>query len=641
MPEIRLPNGDCLKVEDGSTVLDVAQKIGAGLAKAALAGRIDGKLVDLRTPLNQNVTLEIVTSKDPQADDVVRHSAEHVMADAVKQLWPDVQIDVGRTDHSEKFQYDFKIDRAFTPEDLEKIEAKMKEILKSKAPFEREVVTREEAKKRLEEMGEHLKISRLADIPEGEDITLFKHGKFVDLCRGPHVQSTSQIGAVKLLDSSASYWRGDESNEMLQRIYGTAFGDKKALAEYLERIEEAKRRDHRRIGKELDLFSVSEEVGPGLILWHPKGALLRYLIEEFWRREHISGGYDLVFTPHVARAHLWETSGHSSFYKENMYSPMDVEEQPYLIKPMNCPFHIQIYNSKLRSYRDLPFRWAELGTVYRYERSGVLHGLLRVRGFTQDDAHLFVTPETLNEEITRVIQFMVHIYRAMGFTEYDIYLSTKPEKAVGSDEDWDRATEALRQALEKTELPFEIDPGEGVFYGPKIDIKVRDSLNRSWQCGTIQVDFNLPARFNLEYVDKDGNRRAPIMIHRALLGSMERFVGCLIEHYAGALPLWLSPVQAVVLPISDKQASYAKEVQDQLVAQGFRVEVDLRSEKLGYKIREAQVQKIPYMLVLGEREMAQREVSIRKRSGQQQSGISLEGLVKLFREEEEKKICER
>ncbi|HLG21108.1 MAG TPA: threonine--tRNA ligase [Bdellovibrionota bacterium] len=638
MPSVRLPDGSSKDAAKGTTVLEFARSIGSGLAKAVLAGRVDGKLVDLRSPILKDCSIEIVTNKDPEANDVVRHSAEHVMADAVKQLWPEAQIDVGRTDHSEKFQYDFKVDRPFTPEDLDKIEKKMLEIIKTKAAFTREVVDRKTAKKMFKEMGELLKVSRIDDIPDGEDITIFRHGSFVDLCRGPHVQSTSQIGAIKLFETSASYWRGDESNEVLQRIYGTAFGTKKELDDYLAKLEEARRRDHRRIGKDLDLFSVSDDVGPGLILWHPKGATVRYLVEEFWRKEHFKAGYQLVYSPHLARRHLWETSGHTDFYKDNMFAPMEVEGQPYLIKPMNCPFHIQIYKSALRSYRDLPIRYAELGTVYRYERSGVLHGLLRVRGFTQDDAHLFVTPELLDKEIEQVLEFVIYIFKIFGFSEYDIFLSTRPPKSVGSNGEWDHATAALRKALEKSKLPFVVDPGEGVFYGPKIDIKVKDSLGRVWQCGTIQVDFNLPARFHLEFVDRDGRRRAPIMVHRALLGSMERFLGCLVEHYVGAFPLWLSPIQAKVLPITDEQQAFGEEVRQRLASEGFRVESDLRGEKLGLKIREAQLQKVPYMVIVGAEELANRTLALRKRTGEQTAGVTIDEFVARLHEEEKERI---
>jgi len=635
MPNVRLPDGSIKKVADGTTVLDVAAQIGPRLAKAALAGRIEGKLVDVRTTIRSDISLEIVTDKDPQAGEVVRHSAEHVLADAVKKLWPKVQIDVGRSDHSEKFQYDFKMERPFTPEDLEKIEKKMNEIVKSNVNFTREVVDRDEAIKLFTNMGEQLKVSRIGDIAQGEEISLYRHGDFVDLCHGPHIQTSKQIGAIKLLNTSASYWRGDEENEVLYRIYGTAFGSKKELADYLEGLEEAKKRDHRRIGKDLDLFSVSDMVGPGLILWHPKGARIRTVIEDFWRKAHYDGGYELVYSPHLARIEMWEASGHTDFYKESMFPPMEVEGQEFMVKPMNCPFHIQIYKSTLRSYRDLPIRYAELGTVYRYERSGVLHGLLRVRGFTQDDAHLFVTPDKLDEEISRTLDFSTYIFRTFGFDEYEICLSTRPEKSVGSDEEWEQATVALRKALEKSGLPFQDDPGEGVFYGPKIDIKVKDALGRSWQCATIQVDFNLPSRFDLEFVDRDGTRRRPIMVHRALLGSMERFFGCLVEHYAGAFPLWLAPVQVVVLPITDDCQAFAHEVKESLAASGIRVEVDTRSEKLGYKVREAQVQKIPYMAVVGAQEVQKRQVSVRKRTGEQLPGMDPDEFLGQLKQEVE------
>lgn len=636
MLEIRLPDGSIKKIAPETTVIDFAKGIGPGLAKAALAGRLDGKWLDLRAPIPASGSLEIVTNKHPLASDVIRHSAEHVMADAVKRLWPKVQIDVGRTDHSEKFQYDFKMDRPFTPEDLVKIEKKMGEILKEKSEFTRESVDRKTAEKIFTDLGELLKVDRLKDIPEGEAITIFRHGAFADLCRGPHVQSTSQIGAIKILESSASYWRGDEANEVLQRVYGTAFCSKKELEEYLARLEEAKRRDHRKIGKELKLFSINEEIGPGLILWHPKGALIRTLIEDFWRKEHLSFGYDFVYSPHVAKKELWETSGHTSFYQDSMFTPMELEKQEFLVKPMNCPFHIQIYNSDLRSYRELPIRYAELGTVYRFEKSGVLHGLLRVRGFTQDDAHHFVRPDQMKEEIERLLDFVIHrFFETFGFTEYEIFLSTRPPKSVGTDEEWEMATRVLREALETKGIKFEEDPGEGVFYGPKIDIKVKDALGRAWQCTTIQVDFNLPARFHLEFVDADGSKRAPIMIHRALLGSMERFFGCLVEHYAGAFPLWLSPVQVKILPITDQHKPYAEEIRQYLSKEGFRVEVDARNEKLGFKIREAQLEKVPYMVVVGEEEATKRQLSVRKRNGEKLPNMTPDAFSQMCKEEDQ------
>lgn len=633
---LTLPDNSQKTFPEGTTSLDVAKSIGAGLAKASLAAKLDGKWLDLRAPIKKSGMFEIVTTKHAQADEVIRHSAEHLLAEAVKKLWSNVQVDVGRSDHSEKFQYDFKVEKPFTPDDLSRIEEEMKKSIQADNVFTREVVSREKAKELFKNMGEHLKVIRIDDIPQGDDISLFRHGNFVDLCRGPHVQSTKQIGAIKLIDTSASYFKGDEKNETLQRIYGTAFTSEKALKEYELKQEEALKRDHRKIGKELDLFSVSEDVGPGLILWHPKGAMVRNIIENYWRKRHLESGYDLVYSPHVARRHLWEKSGHTGFYAENMFSPMDVEEQPFQLKPMNCPFHIQIYKNKMHSYRDLPLRFAELGTVYRFERSGVLHGLMRVRGFTQDDAHLFITPEQMPAEIIKVIDFVVGIFRVFGFDEYQIYLSTRPEKSVGSDENWESATNALKNALEHCKLKYEVDPGEGVFYGPKIDIKVKDTIGRMWQCATIQADFSLPERFGLEYVDADGTRKTPIMLHRALLGSIERFFGVLVEHHAGAFPFWLSPVQAEIIPITDAQLDYAKEVTDRLRAEGFRIHLDDRNEKLGYKIREAQMQKIPYMIVLGDQEKQKKDCSIRKRNGEQLPNMSLEALVKTWKEEEGK-----
>lgn len=634
MITLTLPDKSQKTFPEGTTPLDVAKSIGAGLAKASLAGKLDGQWIDLRTPMMTSGSFEIITDKHPQASEVIRHSAEHLLAQAVKKLWPKTQVDVGRTDHSEKFQYDFKVEKAFTPDDLIKIEEEMKKSIALNLEFTREVVSRKEAIDMFTKMGEELKVLRINDIPGDQDISLFRHGDFVDLCRGPHVQNTKQIGAIKILEASASYFKGDEKNQALQRVYGTAFTSEKALKEYETLKEEALKRDHRKIGKELDLFSMNDEVGPGLILWHPKGAMIRNTIENYWREQHLQGGYDLVYSPHVARRSMWDKSGHTNFYAENMFAPMEVDEQAYQLKPMNCPFHIQIYKSKLRSYRDLPLRFAELGTVYRYERSGVLHGLLRVRGFTQDDAHLFVTPSQLSEEIAKVMNFVVGMFRVFGFHEYQIYLSTRPEKSVGSDENWKTATEALENTLKQMDLPYEVDPGEGVFYGPKIDIKVKDAIGRMWQCATIQADFSLPERFEMEFVDVDGVRKAPIMLHRALLGSVERFFGVLVEHHLGAFPFWLAPVQAEIIPISDDQMDYAKSVYNKLKEAGFHVHLDERSEKLGYKIREAQMQKIPYMIVLGDQEKQKQECSIRKRSGEQMPNMNVDALIELWKKEE-------
>jgi len=538
----------------------------------------------------------------------LRHSAAHVMADAVKRLFPDVRITIGPA-IADGFYYDFDYPKGFSDDDLPKIEEEMKKIVAERQPFECEEVTRDKARELFK--GEPYKQELIDELPEGEKITVYRHGDFTDLCRGPHVKTTGEIGAFKLLKVAGAYWRGDEKNAQLQRIYGTAFPSPKELRKHLDLLKEAEKRDHRRLGKELDLYSTMDEYGAGLVLWHPMGGRLRLAIEDYWREAHRRGGYDIVFTPHIARLDLWKASGHWDFYRESMYAPMMIDDVEYELKPMNCPFHIQIYKSKMHSYRDLPLRWAELGTVYRYERSGVLHGLMRVRGFTQDDAHIFCRPEQLEDEIKRVFDFSLDVLRTFGFKDFDIYLSTKPEKHVGSDESWELATNALKATLDKSELEYEVDPGEGVFYGPKIDIKIKDALGRSWQCSTIQVDFNLPERYNLEYVGSDGERHQPIMIHRALMGSLERFVGVLIEHYAGVFPAWLAPVQAKLLPITDEQIDYCRAIADKCAALDLRVEVDVRNEKLGLKIREAQISKVPYMLVVGKKEVEANAVAVR------------------------------
>ena len=567
----------------------------------------------------------------------LRHSAAHLMAQAVKELYPDVQLTIGPP-IEDGFYYDFYHKEPFVPEDLRKIEKKMKEIVKRDLPIVRKEMPKDKAYELFRSLGERFKEEILNDIDE-EIVSIYSQGEFTDLCEGPHVPSTRFLKSIKVLHASASYWRGDEKREGLQRIYGTCWHSKQELQDYLNRLEEAKRRDHRKLGRELDLYTINEDVGPGLVLWHPKGARIRYLIEEFWRKEHYDNGYELVNSPHTAKIDLWDTSGHTSFYKDGMFSGMDVEGKEYILKPMNCPFHVQIYKSHLRSYRDLPFRWAELGTVYRYERSGVLHGLLRVRGFTQDDAHLFCRPDQLEDEILRVVDFILLILRAFGFIEYKVFLSTRPEKSVGSDEDWRRATSALHNALQKIKLDYEEDPGEGVFYGPKIDIKIKDSLNRYWQVSTIQVDFNLPQRFDISFIGEDGKPHRPIMIHRALMGSIERFFGCLVEHYAGAFPLWLAPVQVILLPITDKMNGYADDVYGELKKAGIRVEKDLRNEKIGFKIREAQIQKIPFALVLGEKEAEAKKVAVRKRQSKETRVLDLgEFIAELSQNICEKKI---
>ncbi|MBI5234275.1 MAG: threonine--tRNA ligase, partial [Deltaproteobacteria bacterium] len=511
-----------------------------------------------------------------------------------------------------KLTYDFDKEEPFTPEDLEGIEKRMRDIVKNDIRFSRSELAKKDALDLFRQRGEPYKEELIKELTD-DTVSIYSHGDFVDLCKGPHISSAGRIKAFKLISTAGAYWRGDEKRKMLQRIYGTAFATREDMEVHLERLDEAKKRDHRKLGKDLDLFSVSDEIGAGLVLWHPDGAFVRYLIEEFWRREHLKNSYQLVYTPHVALLDLWKTSGHWDFYRENLFSPMDVEGRDFIVKPMNCPFHIQIYKSGLRSYRDLPIRFAELGTVYRFERSGVLHGLLRVRGFTQDDAHIFMQPDQLKDEIQGVLKFTLYILKSFGFNEFDVFLSTRPENYVGSLENWALAEAALKDGLEALGLSYAIDQGEGVFYGPKIDIKIKDILGRSWQCSTIQVDFNLPERFDITYRDANSNDVRPIMIHRALMGSLERFMGCLVEHYAGAFPVWIAPKQAIMLTVTDRVRSYAKEVLGRLKAEGFRIELDARNEKLGLKIREAQLQKIPYMLIIGDKEASERTLSVRSR----------------------------
>jgi threonyl-tRNA synthetase len=564
----------------------------------------------------------MIPNENPSELETIRHSCAHLMAQAVQEIFPGTQVTIGPV-IEDGFFYDFSRKEAFVPEDLEKIEKRMKELAAADTPIVRSEISREDAIKKFSDMGEKFKVEIIEGIDPSEPITLYSQGEWGDLCGGPHVESTKKIKAFKLLHTSSAYWRGDERNPVLQRIYGTAWNTEKELRLYLKRLEEAKKRDHRKLGKELDLFSVSDDIGPGLILWHPKGARIRHLMEDFWKKEHLKHGYEMVISPHAAKIDLWKTSGHTEFYKDNMFSNMDVEGREYVLKPMNCPFHIQIYKTKLRSYRDLPVRFGELGTVYRYERSGVLHGLLRVRGFTQDDAHLFCRPSQIEEEITKVLDLIVFILQSFGFHEYKIYLSTRPEKSVGTDEGWESATKALETALNNKKLDFEVDPGEGVFYGPKIDIKIKDSLNRYWQVSTVQVDFNLPEKFDISYIEEDGQRHQPIMLHRALMGSLERFFGCLIEHYAGAFPLWLAPVQVILLPITDNHADYADKIAQQLEESGVRVEKDLRNEKIGFKIREAQLQKIPYMIVLGDKEVESSTLGVRRRRSKETRTLDL------------------
>ena len=627
--KIALPDGTEKVLGEGATVRDLAASIGVGLAKAAIAGKIDGVAVDLSASLIDGAKVEIITDKSPEALEIIRHSTSHLMAQAVKQLFPQAKVTIGPAVES-GFYYDFDVDHAFSPEDLERIEARMKELAKADLKVDRQVLAKEEAVQLFREMGEAYKVELIEAI--GDDtVSLYRQGDFVDLCRGPHLPSTSYCRAFKLTSLAGAYWRGDEKNKMLQRVYGTAFADKKELDAYLERLEEAKRRDHRKLGRELDLFSFSDEVGAGFVIWHPKGAMLRTLLEDFERREHLKRGYDIVVGPQILKTELWQRSGHYDNYRENMYFT-EVEGQGFGIKPMNCLSHMMIYKSQLRSYRDLPLRFFELGTVHRHERAGVLHGLLRVRCFTQDDAHILCTPEQLDAEIKGVISFVNDVMGIMGF-DYEMELSTRPEKSIGSDEDWERATGALLGALKDSGRPFEINEGDGAFYGPKIDIKLRDSLDRRWQCATIQCDFTLPERFDLTYVDADGERKRPVMVHRVILGSIERFIGVLIEHFAGNFPVWLSPVQAVVLTVTDSQIPYASEVFDLLRSKGVRVQKDFRNEKLGYKIRESQLQKIPYMLVIGDKEVETGTVTPRFRDGKNLASVTPVEFVSFIQDE--------
>jgi len=585
------------------------------LAEEALAARADGGQLDLTAPLPEGERIEILTFADEGGREVVRHTASHVMAQAVQKLYPDTTLAIGPA-IEEGFYYDFDTSATFSPEDLEKIEAAMAAIVAADLPLQRREMSREEAIEFFRERGEKYKVELLEGIAE-DTVSVYSQGDFVDLCRGPHLPSTGRLRAYKLLSIAGAYWRGDERNAMLQRIYGTAFPSQEQLDEFLRLREEAARRDHRRLGRELDLFSIPEQLGGGLVLWHPKGALIRYLIEEFWRKEHLKRGYDLVFTPHIARAHLWETSGHLSFYADGMYAGMKIDEDEYRIKPMNCPFHVLIYKSQVRSYRELPIRYFELGTVYRYERSGVLHGLIRVRGFTQDDAHIICTREQIGEEVKKALDFALFLMRSFNYEDFEVDLSVRQEgdhsKYMGSDEDWDIAERSLLDAIESRGLDYHRAPGEAVFYGPKIDIKLRDSMGRLAQGPTIQFDFNLTDRFDMEYIAPDGERHTPLMIHRALLGSLERFFGVLIEHTGGAFPVWLAPTQVRILPIADRHHEYAEKVAAELKGLGIRAEVDDRKATTGAKIRDGETQKIPYLLVVGDREAEAGTVSVRQR----------------------------
>jgi len=636
MVRVTLPDGTPLELHDGATALDAAEKIGPRLAKATLAAKINDLPVDATTALRDGDRLALLTWDSPEGRDVYRHTTSHIMAQAVKRLFPEAKPAIGPA-LEDRFYYDFEVGRPFSPEDLEKIEAEMAEIIKEDLPVTRFELPVEEAIKLFSDRNEPYKVEILRDLSDqselvpGEKVSLYRQGEYVDLCRGPHLPSTGRVKAFKLLSSSGAYWRGDEKRQMLQRIYGTSFPDRKQLESFLAVLEEAKRRDHRILGPRLDLFSIHPEVGAGLIHWHPKGALIRHLIETLWKEEHMRRGYSLVYTPHIASDNLYRISGHLEKY-DAMYRPMDIDGENYRVKPMNCPFHIMIYQSQTRSYRDLPIRYAELGTVYRYERSGVLHGMLRVRGFTQDDAHIFCRPDQLVDEVSDTLDLMKFFLSTFGL-DYQVYLSTRPERSFGTDEEWAVATDALKETLEKAGVPYTVDPGEGVFYGPKIDVKLLDVLGRPWQGPTIQVDFQLPQRFGVEYVGSDNQTHNAVMVHRAMLGSMERFVGCLIEHFAGAFPLWISPVQVVVLPLTEAQTDSAAELAGRLKAAGLRVETDLRSEKIGSRIRDAELQRVPYMLILGAREVENGAVAVRARERGDLGAKPVDEVIRLLCEE--------
>ncbi len=625
MPEITVTVNGKAKSAEASTVRDVIKD------KRAIAAHLDGVLVDLAAPVKDGQIIETVPADTKEGLNLIRHSTAHIMAEAVKLLYPDAKPTIGPSTE-DGFYYDFDRSEPFSTEDLAKIEEKMAELVKGDTPFTRKEMAKDEARTLFKEKGEPYKVEIIDDL--GDDVStvsLYEQGTFTDLCRGPHVPSSGHLKAFKLLSVAGAYWRGDEKNRMLQRIYGTAFGSKKELDAYLTMLEEAKKRDHRKLGRELELFMFSEDVGPGFVIYMPKGGRLRALLEDFEKRIHFKKGYDIVYGPSILRGKMWEISGHMDNYKENMYFT-EVEEQLYGIKPMNCLSHLMIYKSKVRSYRDLPLRYFELGNVTRHEKSGVIHGLLRTRQFTQDDAHIFCRPDQLIDEITSIINMVEDVMAIFGF-EYTMEISTRPEKSMGSDEMWELATKALIDSLNKKGLPYDINEGDGAFYGPKIDVKIKDAIGRQWQCATIQCDFNLPERFDTHFIGSDGEKHRPVMLHRVILGSIERFIGVLIEHFAGAFPVWLSPVQAIVMNITDAQADYARKIYDTLMDREVRTELDLRNEKIGFKIREARLQKVPYMVIVGDREMADGTVNLRDRSGEQKT-ISLDEFVALVKSAE-------
>jgi threonyl-tRNA synthetase len=628
--EIILPDGSKRKVPAGMTVRKFLDSWKPEALSATVAAKLNRTPVDLSYPICEDATLLPIEMESEEGLDILRHSISHVMAQAVQDIFKGVQISIGPATE-DGFYYDFDYPEAFTPDDFEKIEGRMREIIASDYPFVREELSREDAIAFFRSRGETYKVELLKDLPEEvTTVSLYRQGGYVDLCRGPHIPSTGMISAFKLLSLAGAYWRGDENNKMLQRIYGTGFSTEEALAEYLHVMEEAKKRDHRKLGRDLDLFQMNDEAGQGLVIFHPKGATLRTIIENWEKEEHLKRGYEMVIGPQILKVDLWKKSGHFDHYRENMYFT-EVEEQAYGIKPMNCLSHMLIYKSKIRSYRDLPLRYFELGTVHRHEKTGVLHGLMRVRQFTQDDAHILCTPEQLNDEITAITDFVGYAMKIFGF-EYEVELSTRPEKSIGSDADWEMATTALQNALKYKQMAYEVNEGDGAFYGPKIDFKLKDALKRRWQCATIQCDFTLPERFDLNYIGADGERHRPVMLHRVILGAIERFMGVLIEHHAGAFPVWLSPVQAVLLSVTDKHIPYGEKIYSMLCNAGIRAERDFRNEKLGYKIREAQLQKTPYMLVIGDREVETECVSPRQRDGKNLGAIGVAAFIELVRE---------
>lgn len=630
MPLVTLPDGSTRQYDAALSVADVAMSIGAGLAKAALAGRVDGTLVDASYVIENDCELAIITERDEDGLEVLRHSCAHLMAQAVQRLFPTAQVTIGPV-IEDGFFYDFAFERAFTPEDLEKIEAKMKEIVAENLPVERSVMARDEAIAMFESMGEKYKVEIIQSIPGDEPLSFYKQGEFIDLCRGPHVPETGKFKAFKLVSVAGAYWRGDSSNEMLQRVYGTAWGDKKALGQYLQRLEEAEKRDHRKIGKKQSLFHFQEEA-PGMVFWHPKGWAVYQTIQNYMHDLQKANGYLEIRTPQLVDYSLWERSGHADKFSEQMFS-VESDSRLYAIKPMNCPCHVQVFNQGLKSYRDLPMRLAEFGSCHRYEPSGSMHGLMRVRSFTQDDGHIFCAESSIQDEVAKFMDLLFGVYKDFGFDDIILRLSTRPEKRVGNDELWDKSEESLRQALNNSGHQWELLPGEGAFYGPKIEFSLKDCMGRVQQCGTIQVDFSMPERLGAQYVAEDGSRQTPVMLHRAILGSFERFIGVLIEHYAGALPVWLAPVQATILNITDKQGDYCQELQKILSNKGFRVEADLRNEKIGFKIREHAMQRTPLLLVVGDKEVEAGAVSVRTRDGNELGSMTIEQLTSYMTDE--------